>query len=49
MVFRGTGDCSKVDWTLLGFSIAEWSLLCFALIALSGLAIATARHAGQAR
>ncbi|NBR98680.1 MAG: disulfide bond formation protein B, partial [Betaproteobacteria bacterium] len=49
MVFRGTGDCSKVDWTLLGFSIAEWSLLCFALIALSGLAIAADRHAGQAR
>jgi disulfide bond formation protein DsbB len=49
MVFRGTGDCSKVDWTLLGFSIAELSLLCFALIALSGLAIAADRHAGQAR
>ena len=28
-VLRGSGDCAKVDWTLLGFSIAEWSLLCF--------------------
>jgi disulfide bond formation protein DsbB len=27
--FRGTGDCAKVDWTFLGFSIAEWSLACF--------------------
>lgn len=27
---RGTGDCAKVDWTFLGLSIAEWSVLCFA-------------------
>jgi protein dithiol:quinone oxidoreductase len=38
-VLRGSGDCAKVDWTLLSLSIAEWSLLCFigicgALIAL---------------
>lgn len=26
---RGTGDCAKVDWTLLGLSIAEWSVICF--------------------
>jgi disulfide bond formation protein DsbB len=26
----GTGDCAEVDWTFLGFSIAEWSVLCFA-------------------
>ena len=26
---RGTGDCAKVDWTFLGLSIAEWSVLCF--------------------
>ena len=30
MIFRGAGDCSKVDWTLLGLSIAEWALVCFA-------------------
>jgi protein dithiol:quinone oxidoreductase len=29
-VFRGTGECAKVDWTFLGLSIAEWSVLCFA-------------------
>ncbi len=28
-VLRGSGDCAKVDWTMLSFSIAEWSLLCF--------------------
>ena len=27
---RGTGDCAKVDWTFLGLSIAEWSVICFA-------------------
>jgi disulfide bond formation protein DsbB len=31
-VLRGTGDCAKVDWTFLSFSIAEWSLFCFSLI-----------------
>ena len=29
---KGTGDCAKVDWTFLSFSIAEWSLLCFSVI-----------------
>jgi len=34
MMFRGSGDCSKVDWTFLGGSIANWSFLCFSGIAL---------------
>ncbi len=33
MVFRGSGDCTKVDWTFLGGSIANWSFLCFCAIA----------------
>jgi len=49
MVFRGTGDCSKVDWTLLGLSIAEWSIVCFGLVALCALAVATDRHASRPR
>ncbi len=28
-VFTGSGECALVDWTFIGFSIAEWSLLCF--------------------
>lgn len=47
MVFRGTGDCSKVDWTLLGFSIAELSLLAFLLLAACALALAADRYAGR--
>ena len=33
MIFRGSGDCTKIDWTFLGGSIANWSFLCFCLIA----------------
>lgn len=29
MIFKGGGDCTKVDWTFLGGSIANWSFLCF--------------------
>jgi disulfide bond formation protein DsbB len=30
MIFRGSGDCSKIDWTFLGLTIANWSFLWFA-------------------
>ena len=30
MSLRGTGDCAKVQWTLLDISIPGWSLLAFA-------------------
>ena len=33
MIFKGSGDCSAIDWTFLGLSIANWSFLCFAGIA----------------
>lgn len=39
MIFKGSGDCSKVDWTFLGGSIANWSFLCFSGIALLALAL----------
>lgn len=32
MIFRGSGDCSAVDWTFLGGSIANWSFVCFTLM-----------------
>ena len=34
MIFKGGGDCTKVDWTFLGGSIANWSFLCFSAIML---------------
>lgn len=33
MIFRGSGDCTAVDWTFLGGSIANWSFVCFTLFA----------------
>jgi len=35
MLFRGAGDCTAVDWTFLGGSVANWSFVCF-----TGLGIA---------
>jgi protein dithiol:quinone oxidoreductase len=37
MVFKGSGDCSAVDWTFLGLTIANWSFLWFAAFALLAL------------
>ena len=33
LIFRGSGDCSKVDWTFLGGSIANWSFVAFVAMA----------------
>lgn len=33
MIFRGSGDCTKIDWTFLGLSIANWSFIAFAVFA----------------
>jgi len=33
MIFKGGGDCTVIDWTFLGGSIANWSFLCFTGIA----------------
>ena len=43
MIFKGGGDCSKVDWTFLGGSIANWSVICFVVIAVVGLALLVRR------
>jgi disulfide bond formation protein DsbB len=32
MIFKGSGDCTKIDWTFLGGSIANWSFVAFACI-----------------
>ncbi|MDR7378179.1 disulfide bond formation protein DsbB [Rhodoferax ferrireducens] len=37
MIFKGGGDCTVIDWTFLGGSIANWSFICFALITLLAL------------
>lgn len=37
MIFRGSGDCTKIDWTFLGLSIANWSFLAFVAIGAYGI------------
>jgi disulfide bond formation protein DsbB len=39
MIFKGSGDCSNVDWTFLTLSIANWSFLCFLAFALLSLVL----------
>jgi disulfide bond formation protein DsbB len=39
MIFKGSGDCSAVDWTFLGGSIANWSFLWFVFAALVALTL----------
>lgn len=33
LMLNGTGDCAKIDWTLFGFSMPEWTLLAFLMLA----------------
>lgn len=37
MIFRGSGDCSAIDWTFLGGSIANWAFLVFSATVLLAL------------
>jgi len=39
MIFKGSGDCTKVDWTFLGGSIANWSFVCFVVVIAVGLVL----------
>ena len=33
LMLSGTGDSAKVDWTMLGLSMPEWTLLAFLMLA----------------
>ncbi|MDD5295527.1 MAG: disulfide bond formation protein B [Rhodocyclaceae bacterium] len=46
MIFKGTGDCSKVLWRFLGLGIPEWALLCFAGLLAVGLFVMLAKRGG---
>jgi disulfide bond formation protein DsbB len=49
MIFKGSGDCSKIDWVFLGGTIANWSFACFVLFGLLGLWMAIqSRRSAQA-
>ncbi len=36
-VLTGSGECARVDWTLLGFSMPEWTLLLFVVLGVAGV------------
>ena len=36
-VFQGSGECAKVDWTLLGLSLPMWTLMLFVGLLLAAL------------
>jgi disulfide bond formation protein DsbB len=40
-VLRGSGECGTVDWTFLGMSIPEWTLMWFVAFVLYALFLAT--------
>jgi len=46
MIFRGTGDCTKVPWRFLSLSIAEWSLICFVLLIIAAVVAALIKPRG---
>lgn len=43
-VMQGSGECAEVNWTFLGFSMPEWTLLCFVLLAVGALVAGTRRR-----
>jgi disulfide bond formation protein DsbB len=43
LVFRGTGDCAAIDWTLLGLSIPQLALIAFLGLATYAVLLAKKR------
>jgi len=46
-LFKGSGECAAVDWTFLGLSIAEWSLVWFVLLCVACLWLALRPDPGR--
>lgn len=43
-VLTGSGECARVDWTFLGMSMPEWSVLSFLLLALWAMYVVLRRR-----
>jgi protein dithiol:quinone oxidoreductase len=43
LVFKGTGDCAAIDWTLLGFTIPQLALISFVSLVVYAALVAKAR------
>jgi len=44
LIFRGTGDCAAIDWTLFGLSLPQLALIAFLVLALYVLMMIKARR-----
>ena len=47
MIFRGGGDCSKIDWSLFGLTLANWSFIAFTVLALLLLTLLLRRRTAR--
>ena len=47
-ILHGSGECAEAGWTMLGLSIAEWSLVWFVLLGALAVVIAVAARKRQA-
>jgi protein dithiol:quinone oxidoreductase len=47
MIFKGSGDCTKIDWTFLGASIANWSFLWFCFVTLLAIVLIVRQWRGR--
>lgn len=43
LIFNGSGECAKIDWTLLGLTIPQLSLTAFVTLAVYSLVLAFAK------
>ncbi len=46
MVFTGSGECAKVDWSFLGLSMPEWTLFWFVVLGFGALYYGFRRYEG---
>lgn len=44
LLFKGDGNCAEIDWTFMGFSMAEWSLAWFVLFLAVAVLLLTTRR-----
>lgn len=47
-VLTGTANCGDIDWTFLGMSMPQWTLVWYVLLGLWALLAAAARRGGRA-
>jgi len=40
LIFKGTGECSSIDWTWLGMTIPQLSLVAFSALAVFAILLA---------